>query len=35
VPYAEALRTHRVGCAIVESARTGRPVRPAGTALDG
>ena len=26
VPYAEALRTHRVGCALAESARTGRPV---------
>jgi len=26
VPYAEALRTHRVGCALVESAATGRPV---------
>ncbi len=25
-PYAEALRTHRVGCALAESARTGRPV---------
>jgi myo-inositol 2-dehydrogenase / D-chiro-inositol 1-dehydrogenase len=35
VPYAEALRTHRVACAIVESARTGRPVRPAGTVVDG
>jgi predicted dehydrogenase len=28
VPYAEALRTHRVACAVAESARTGRPVRP-------
>jgi predicted dehydrogenase len=26
-PYAEALRTHRLGCAITESARTGLPVR--------
>lgn len=26
-PYAEALRTHRLGCAVAESARTGRPVR--------
>ena len=26
VPYAEALRTHRVGCALAESARTGRAV---------
>lgn len=26
VPYAEALRTHRVGCALAESARHGRPV---------
>ena len=25
-PYAEALRTHRLGCAIAESARTGLPV---------
>jgi predicted dehydrogenase len=25
-PYAEALRTHRVGCALVESASTGAPV---------
>ncbi len=25
-PYAEALRSHRVGCAVAESARTGRPV---------
>jgi predicted dehydrogenase len=29
-PYAEGLRTHRVACAVVESARTGRPVRLAG-----
>jgi predicted dehydrogenase len=27
VPYAEALRTHRVACAIAESATTGAPVR--------
>jgi predicted dehydrogenase len=26
-PYAEALRTHRLGCAITESARTGSAVR--------
>lgn len=26
-PYAEALRTHRLGCAIADSARRGRPVR--------
>ncbi len=26
-PYAEALRTHRLGCAIAESARTRSPVR--------
>lgn len=26
-PYHEALRTHRLGCAIAESARTGQPVR--------
>ncbi|MFL6131891.1 MAG: Gfo/Idh/MocA family protein [Nocardioidaceae bacterium] len=26
-PYAEALRTHRLGCAVAESARTGKPVR--------
>jgi predicted dehydrogenase len=25
-PYAEALRTHRIGCALVESASTGAPV---------
>ncbi|WP_104164490.1 Gfo/Idh/MocA family protein [Arthrobacter sp. SX1312] len=30
VPYAEALRTHRLGCAIAESARTGLPVRLSG-----
>lgn len=28
VPYAEALRTHRLALAIAESAATGRPVRP-------
>jgi myo-inositol 2-dehydrogenase / D-chiro-inositol 1-dehydrogenase len=27
VPYAEALRTHRVGCALAQSAQTGEPVR--------
>lgn len=27
VPYGEALRTHRLACAIAESARTGMPVR--------
>ena len=32
VPYGEALRTHRLACAIAESARTGRPVRVEGTA---
>ncbi|TDK28187.1 Gfo/Idh/MocA family oxidoreductase [Arthrobacter crusticola] len=26
-PYAEALRSHRLGCAIAESARTGLPVK--------
>ncbi|WP_223201293.1 hypothetical protein [Micromonospora sp. M42] len=26
VPYAEALRTHRLALAVAESARTGRPV---------
>lgn len=31
-PYGEALRTHRLACAIAESARTGRPVRPEGPA---
>jgi len=31
VPYPEALRTHRVTCAIAESARLGRPVSPAAT----
>ncbi|MFB9236451.1 Gfo/Idh/MocA family protein [Plantactinospora siamensis] len=40
VPYAEALATHRLACAVAESARTGRPVRPAappagGTAAPG
>jgi hypothetical protein len=25
-PYAEALKTHRVGCALAESAGTGVPV---------
>lgn len=30
-PYAEALRTHRVGCAVAESARTGQPVRVPGS----
>jgi hypothetical protein len=25
-PYGEALRTHRLACAIADSARTGRPV---------
>jgi myo-inositol 2-dehydrogenase/D-chiro-inositol 1-dehydrogenase len=29
VPYAEALRTHRLTCALASSAATGRPVRPA------
>lgn len=29
-PYAEAVRTHRFGCAVAESARTGRPVRLGG-----
>lgn len=28
-PYAEALRSHRVSCALVESATTGRPVQVA------
>jgi myo-inositol 2-dehydrogenase / D-chiro-inositol 1-dehydrogenase len=32
VPYAEALRTHRVACAIAESAATGAPVRVGGRA---
>lgn len=26
-PYVEALRSHRLGCAVAESARTGRPVQ--------
>jgi len=29
VPYAEALRTHRLACALALSAATGRPVQPA------
>jgi predicted dehydrogenase len=29
-PYAEALRTHRLACALASSAATGRPARPAG-----
>jgi myo-inositol 2-dehydrogenase / D-chiro-inositol 1-dehydrogenase len=29
VPYAEALRTHRLACALASSAATGQPVRPA------
>jgi myo-inositol 2-dehydrogenase/D-chiro-inositol 1-dehydrogenase len=29
VPYAEALRTHRLACALASSAATGRPMRPA------
>lgn len=29
-PYAEALRSHRLGCALAESARTGQPVKLAG-----
>jgi myo-inositol 2-dehydrogenase / D-chiro-inositol 1-dehydrogenase len=28
VPYAEALRTHRLACALASSAATGRPTRP-------
>ncbi|GAB3808301.1 hypothetical protein GCM10027605_40500 [Micromonospora zhanjiangensis] len=28
VPYAEAVATHRLACALAESTRTGRPVRP-------
>lgn len=28
VPYAEALRTHRLACAITRSARSGKPERP-------
>jgi myo-inositol 2-dehydrogenase/D-chiro-inositol 1-dehydrogenase len=35
-PYAEALRTHRLACALVSSAATGRPARPAdGPEADG
>jgi len=30
VPYAEALRTHRLACALAESAATGAPVRLTG-----
>jgi myo-inositol 2-dehydrogenase/D-chiro-inositol 1-dehydrogenase len=30
VPYAEALRTHRLACALASSAATGQPVRLAG-----
>jgi myo-inositol 2-dehydrogenase / D-chiro-inositol 1-dehydrogenase len=30
VPYAEALRSHRVGCALAESARTGEAIHLAG-----
>jgi hypothetical protein len=29
-PYAEALRTHRLACALASSAATGQPARPAG-----
>jgi myo-inositol 2-dehydrogenase / D-chiro-inositol 1-dehydrogenase len=29
VPYAEALRTHRLACALASSAATGQPTRPA------
>jgi myo-inositol 2-dehydrogenase/D-chiro-inositol 1-dehydrogenase len=29
VPYAEALRTHRLACALASSAATGQPARPA------
>ena len=29
VPYAEALRTHRLACALASSAATGQPVQPA------
>ena len=32
VPYAEALRTHRLGCALAASARTGHPVTMGGNA---
>jgi predicted dehydrogenase len=28
VPYTEALRTHRLACALAASAATGQPVRP-------
>jgi myo-inositol 2-dehydrogenase/D-chiro-inositol 1-dehydrogenase len=36
VPYAEALRTHRLACALAASAATGKPVRPvAGPRRDG
>jgi hypothetical protein len=28
-PYAEALRTHRLACALASSAATGQPARPA------
>jgi predicted dehydrogenase len=30
-PYAEALRTHRLACALASSAATGQPERPAGS----
>jgi myo-inositol 2-dehydrogenase/D-chiro-inositol 1-dehydrogenase len=33
-PYAEALRTHRLACAVAESAATSRAVRPAEAAHD-
>jgi predicted dehydrogenase len=33
-PYAEAVRSHRLGCAVAESARTGRPVRLTPRAVD-
>lgn len=36
-PYAEAVQTHRLGCAVAESARTGRPVQitpPTGLSAD-
>src|SRR4029077_1251291 len=29
-PYAEALQTHRLACALASSAATGQPARPAG-----
>jgi myo-inositol 2-dehydrogenase / D-chiro-inositol 1-dehydrogenase len=36
VPYAEALRTHRLACALASSAATGQPARPAdGPEADG